>query len=59
MGLRELPVDEYVEVQGNCISGEGMEALCPFHTLCPLRLFLMAVPELYPFTINLVTEIFL
>lgn len=31
-----------------------MEALCPFHTLCPLHLFRTAVPELYPFTINLV-----
>ena len=28
--------------------GEGMEALCSFSMLCPMHLFLLAVPELHP-----------
>ena len=32
--------------------GKGMEALHPFPLPCPVHLFHLAVPELYPFMIN-------
>ena len=36
----------------NGMPGEGIVSLSPFSTPCPVHLFYLAVPELYPFIIN-------
>lgn len=46
MGSENFLVHEHVEVLGEGMPGESIEAACP------LYLFSLAVPELYPFIIS-------
>lgn len=44
---------EHVEIQEEWrLLREGTEALLPVPTLCPMRLFYLAVPDLRHFTTN-------
>lgn len=49
---KSIQVGDHVQVLGEWLPGEGVEAQCPFPMSCPMRLFHRAIPESYPFIIN-------
>ena len=53
MGSESFQVGEHMEVLAELHPREGKVAPCPFPTTpCPMHLFHLAVPELYPFIVN-------
>lgn len=50
-GFRELGWEACGGAESG-MAGEGMEDLHPCPMPCPMHLFCLAVPELYPFKIN-------